>query len=195
MNYLGHAVLSMGDPDILTGNLIGDHVKGRLALDHYPSGIRRGIELHRKIDQYTDEHPATQRAKLLFREHYRLYAGAVMDSLLDHYLANDPRHFANPASLLAFSQETYAKLESNQQYFPEKFAAYFPYMKEHNWLYNYRTMRGMERSLQGLYRRAQHMPPPDEAYKTFVINYYHLNQCYYELIDDVITFVKIELKA
>ena len=66
-------------------------------------------------------------------------------------------------------------------------------MKDHNWLYNYRTLKGMERSLNGLARRALHMPLIDKAYEIFVTNYYHLNQCYYELIDDVIRFVKIEL--
>lgn len=195
MNYLGHAYLSFGDPQILLGNLIGDHVKGQLAIQKYPEGIQKGIRLHRKIDQFTDEHPGTQRAKILFREKYGLYSGAIMDSLFDHFLANDPKHFPSEAKLFDFSQDTYSKLEQNREFFPEKFAMYFPFMKEHNWLYNYRSMKGMERSLQGLARRAKYMPPPDEAYKIFVGYYYHLNQCYYELIDDVITFVKIELKT
>lgn len=195
MNYLGHAFLSFGDADILMGNMIGDHIKGKLALNDYPEGIQKGIMLHRKIDQFTDEHPATERAKVLFREKYRLYAGAIMDTIFDHYLANDPKHFSSEQKLLDFSLDTYAKLEHNRQYWPEKFATYFPYMKDHNWLYNYRHMQGAQRSLQGLERRAKYMPPSDEAYKTFVGYYYHLNQCYYELIDDVITFVKIELKA
>lgn len=195
MNYLGHAFLSFGDADILMGNMIGDHIKGKLALNDYPEGIQKGIMLHRKIDQFTDEHPATERAKVLFREKYRLYAGAIMDTIFDHYLANDPKQFSSEQKLLDFSLDTYAKLEHNRQYWPEKFATYFPYMKDHNWLYNYRHMQGAQRSLQGLERRAKYMPPSDEAYKTFVGYYYHLNQCYYELIDDVITFVKIELKA
>lgn len=29
MNYLAHAVLSFDDPDILTGNIISDFVKGK----------------------------------------------------------------------------------------------------------------------------------------------------------------------
>src|ERR1044072_1760539 len=107
MNYLGHAFLSFGDADILTGNLIGDHVKGKLALEKFPERIRQGILLHRKIDQFTDEHPATTRATLLFREHYRLYAGAVMDSLYAHFLANDPKQFSSESKLLEFSQKTY----------------------------------------------------------------------------------------
>ncbi len=193
MNYLGHAFLSFGDGELLTGNMIGDHVKGRIALDKFPPGIKKGIELHRKIDAWADIHPATTRAKLLFREDYGLYAGAIMDTLYDHYLASDPKMFNNDAALLEFTQTTYQQLEEYSDYFPPKFAGYFPHMKEHNWLYNYKTLRGMERSLGGLARRALYMPPIDKAYTIFVTNYYHLNQCYYEFIDDIIKFVKNEL--
>lgn len=193
MNYLGHAFLSFGDKDVLTGNMIGDHIKGRIALEQFPQGIKKGIELHRKIDEKTDQHSATQRAKILFRSDYGLYAGALMDTLYDHFLANDPKLFATDEDLLAFTQVTYQKLMDNEVYFPPKFAEYFPYMKQQNWLYNYRTAKGMERSLNGLVKRALHMPPADKAYEIFITNYYMLNQCYYELIDDIIDFVKIEL--
>ncbi|MFI5196873.1 MAG: ACP phosphodiesterase [Chitinophagales bacterium] len=192
MNYLGHAFLSFGDVGILTGNMIGDHVKGRLALEKFPAGIKKGIELHRKIDSFADTHPATKRAKLLFREHYGLYAGAIMDTLYDHFLANDPKIFASETALLAFTGSVYSQLAENEQYFPPLFAEYFPYMKQQNWLYNYRTIKGMERALNGLARRAIYMPPVDKAYELFVTGYYHLNQCYFEFIDDVIKFVKIE---
>ena len=193
MNYLGHAFLSFGNGDILTGNMIGDHVKGKAALEQYPGEIKKGLMLHREIDGYTDVHPATQRAKLIFREDYGLYSGAIMDTLFDHYLASDPKYFKTKEALLEFTQNTYQQLQNNAAYFPPDFAAYFPHMKQHNWLYNYRNLKGMERSLNGLARRATHMPPIHKAYEIFVANYYHLNQCYYELIDDVIKFVKIEL--
>ena len=193
MNYLGHAFLSYGDSEVLTGNMIGDHVKGRIALEKFPPGIKKGIELHRKIDGKADAHPATMRAKLLFREHYGLYAGAIMDVLYDHYLANDPKFFPAESALLSFTASVYLQLQENEQYFPPKFAAYFPHMKQHNWLYHYRSIKGMERSLSGLARRALYMPPIEKAYEIFVTNYYQLNQCYYEFIDDIIRFVKIEL--
>lgn len=193
MNYLGHAYLSFNNEELIVGNLIGDHVKGRLALGAFPPGISRGIELHRKIDEYSDRHPATLRAKLLFREDYGLYAGAIMDTLYDHFLANDPKIFNNEMVLRTFSQHTYVQAEKYAQYFPAKFAEYFPHMKAHDWLYNYRSLKGMERSLSGLHRRAKHMPEAGKAYELFVTNYYHLNQCYYDFIDDIIKFVKNEL--
>lgn len=193
MNYLGHAYLSFGDSEILTGNLIADHVKGRLALEKFPTGIKKGIELHRKIDSFTDAHSATQRAKIWFRGDYGLYAGAIMDTLYDHFLANDPKLFVSDAALLAFTAEVYTKAAEHMDYFPEAFAKYFPHMRQHNWLYSYKTMQGMQRSLQGLSRRATYMPPIENAYLTFIAHYYELAQCYYELIEGIITFVKIEL--
>jgi acyl carrier protein phosphodiesterase len=193
MNYLGHAFLSFGNGDTLTGNMIADHVKGKIALEQFPPGIRKGIELHRKIDGKTDIHPATMRAKILFREDYGLYSGPIMDTLYDHFLANDPKFFPTSESLKEFTEAAYLQLDANEQYFPPKFAAYFPHMKEHNWLLNYRSVKGMERALGGLKRRALYMPPVDKAYEIFIANYYQLNQCYYELIDDVISFVKNEL--
>jgi acyl carrier protein phosphodiesterase len=192
MNYLGHAFLSFGNKDILAGNMIGDHVKGKLILDTFPPGIKKGIELHRKIDGKADIHPATLRAKVLFREVYGLYAGAIMDTLYDHFLASDPKLFPSEGALLTFTQTVYSQLAENEQYFPAAFAGYFPHMQQHNWLYNYRSIKGMERSLSGLARRALYMPPIEKAYEIFVTNYYHLNQCYYEFIDDIISFAKTE---
>jgi acyl carrier protein phosphodiesterase len=192
MNYLGHAFLSIGDKDILTGNMIADHVKGRKALEQYPEGIRKGIELHRKIDGKTDLNPATMRAKLLFREEYGLYAGAIMDTLYDHFLANDPKYFASAQDLMSFTKIVYNQLEANQSFLPPVFAGYFPFMKEQNWLYNYRNVKGIEKALNGLARRALYIKPIGKAYEIFIANYYNLNQCYYEFIDDMIKFVKTE---
>ena len=195
MNYLGHAFLSMNNEHTLTGNMIGDYVKGLQPLQEYPEAVRNGIMLHRKIDTFTDSHPAATRAKLYFRETYHLYAGAIIDIIFDHFLANDPKHFASERALFDFSQSTYSALERNESFFPEKFAAFFPYMRSQNWLYNYRTLQGTEKSLLGLYRRAQRMPKVDAAYKTLVGYYYQLNQCYFEFIDDILAYVKVELSG
>ena len=195
MNYLAHAFLSYNDGERLTGNMIADHVKGRTALEQFPPGIKKGIELHRKIDGKTDMHPATLRAKLIFREVYGLYAGPIVDTLYDHFLANDPKYFPSDAALLSFTESVYMQLGAHAQFFPEKFAGYFPHMKEHNWLYNYRSVKGIERSMKGLARKALYMPPIEKAYEIFVTNYYQLNQCYYEFIDDIIRFVKIEISS
>lgn len=193
MNYLGHAVLSLNQPQILVGNMIGDYVKGSQVLEQYPTEISKGLLLHRKIDAFADNHPASLKAKNLFRNDYRLYSGAFVDSLYDHFLANDPRYFPTEASLQTFTKQTYQTLTDHEQWLPEKFKVMLPYMIGENWLYNYRTLRGMQKSFQGLVRRAKYLDDSTKAYETLVGHYYELNQLYFDFIEDAEQYVKNEL--
>lgn len=190
MNYLGHAFLSFGNPDLLAGNMIGDYVKGKKSLEKFPEGVRRGIMLHRAIDEYADHHSAIQRAKLLFREDYGLYSGAIIDTVFDHFLAGDAKYFPGSDKLMEFSQEVYTSLAKYEEYFPKQFAAMYPYMKSQNWLFNYKSLKGIEQSLHGLARRAKYIPPIDKAYTIFITGYYQLNHTYYDFIHDMVKFVK-----
>ncbi len=173
--------------------MIGDFVKGTLILDSFPEGMRKGIVLHRKIDAFADAHPATLKAKNLFRPDYRLYAGAFVDSLYDHFLANDPHYFPTEKSLFDFSQEVYHNLQTQEALLPERFLQMMPHMVSDNWLYNYRTLKGMQRSFRGLVHRARYLESSDKAYEILVAHYYELNQHYFDFIDDVVRYVKNEL--
>lgn len=193
MNYLGHAYLSMGDADTLCGNMIGDFVKGTKALALYPPPVRKGIELHRKIDMFTDEHPAVAEAKVIFRPYYHLYAGAVVDTILDHFIANDVGLFEDTAALAVFARDTYAGLESRSAFFPERFVPYFESMVQHNWLLHYRTEEGLKRSLNGLMRRSKYIAEIETAFGLMIQNKPQLQTYYTEFMNDVTDFVKIEL--
>lgn len=193
MNYLGHALLSFQDPGILVGNMIGDYVKGMKAVSMYPESIQRGILLHRKIDEYTDHHAANMLAKNIFRPDYQLYAGAFVDTLYDHYLANDPQFFVTEAALFEFTQTVYSTINAQLPLLPEKFQQVFPYMQSQNWLYHYRTVKGIQQAYNGLVQRAANIDDSKRAYELTMQHYYELNQRYYEFIDDVVQFVKKEL--
>ena len=176
MNYLAHAYLSFNDPDILMGNMISDFVKGKKKFD-YPADIQKGIMLHRYIDTFTDTHEATKEAKEIFRPYYRLYSGAFVDLVYDHFLATDTTEFTE-SSLFDFTQQVYSTLDKQVQYMPERFALMFPYMKEHNWLFNYRTRWGTEKSLGGVVRRSVHLTESDTAFRLFEQHYQLLQACY-----------------
>lgn len=176
MNYLAHAYLSFQHPEILVGNMISDYVKGKKKFD-YPPGIQEGIEIHRFIDTFTDDHVINKRAKDVFRPHYRLYAGAFVDVVYDHFLATDPGIFNNE-SLFRFAEQTYAALQPFTPVFPEKFRTMFPYMKSQNWLYNYRERWGMEKSLAGVVRRSAYLTESETAFRLFEEHYTVLRECY-----------------
>jgi acyl carrier protein phosphodiesterase len=184
MNYLAHAYLSFSEPEILTGNMISDFVKGKKKFN-YPSTVQKGIELHRAIDEFTDYHPATKQAKEFFRKDYRLYSGAFIDVVYDHFLANDKDEFADEAALKTFTTKTYSLLQNNSIFFPEQFSLQFSYMKKDDWLYNYRFVPGIEKSFGGLVRRAAYLTESATAGRIFAQHYQSLQDCYSAFFKDV----------
>ena len=62
MNYLVHLYLSEPNAECQLGNLMGDFIKGRLDPGLAP-GIRRGIEMHRRVDSFAHHHAAFRRSK------------------------------------------------------------------------------------------------------------------------------------
>jgi acyl carrier protein phosphodiesterase len=177
MNYLAHAYLSFNRADILAGNMINDYVKGKKKFD-YPESIQKGMLLHRAIDDFTDHHPATELAKQFFKADYRLYAGAFVDVLYDHFLANDINEFGYDVDLESFCESTYGSLQNNVELFPQKFQQVLPYMQSQNWLYNYRYREGIEKSFQGLVRRAAYLSESATAFAIFNNQYDALQTCY-----------------
>ncbi len=177
MNLLAHAYLSFNNEAILVGNMISDYVKGKKQYD-YPLHIQAGIQLHRAIDEFTDNHQATQEIKKLFKPTYRLYAGAFIDVAYDYFLANDANEFETAEHLHSFTQNTYNLLQKNATHFPEKFAKMFPYMQSQNWLYHYRTNEGMQKSFGGLARRAKYITETDTAFEIFLSNKEIIKQSY-----------------
>ncbi len=177
MNYLAHAFLSFNNPDILAGNIISDFVKGK-AKFQYPISIQKGIHLHRLIDTYTDNHLDTARAKSFFRPKYRLYSGAFVDVVYDHFLACDRKQFEEYGGLEIFCSGIYQSLEKNFDLYPQRFQKMFPYMKMHNWLYNYQFKEGIRKSFNGLAYRATYLNEADVAFEIFNAYYDELENCY-----------------
>ncbi|MDB5202041.1 MAG: hypothetical protein JWQ27_1450 [Ferruginibacter sp.] len=187
MNYLAHAYLSFADPQILVGNMISDFVKGKKQYD-YPAKIHAGIKLHREIDNFTDSHPSTAAIKAYFRPQYRLYSGAFADIVYDYFLANDDQEFLEVTELMDFTQATFDHLEKYPEWLGEKFGGMFPYMKSQNWLYHYREEQGIQKSFEGMRRRAAYLPETTIAFDLFRKHKNEMSLHYREFFPSVKTF-------
>ncbi|MEP7165242.1 MAG: ACP phosphodiesterase [Ferruginibacter sp.] len=179
MNYLAHAYLSFNQPQILVGNMISDFVKGKKQFD-YELPVQKGIKLHRAIDSFTDEHPATKEMKKVFKPAYGLYAGAFADIVYDYFLANDTNEFASTKILEQFSLNTYTILEKQIIITPSMFQQMFPYMKSQDWLSNYRHESAIQKSFAGMTRRAKYITESDTAFNIFENNITMMQPCYDE---------------
>ena len=193
MNYLAHAWLSFNQPEILTGNMISDFVKGKKRFD-FTEGIQKGIMLHRSIDAFTDTHITTKQAKEFLKPEAGLYAGAFIDIVYDHFLALDKNEFTDE-SLFKFSRSVYATLNIYKPILPQKFSGMLPYMQRDNWLYNYRTLTGIEKSFAGLARRAKYIEDSTPVFQLFKKNYEPLEECYNSFYPAVKDFARKQLNS
>lgn len=147
MNFLSHLYLSGDSEGLLIGNFIADSVKGNSFLD-YPKPIQNGIVLHRKIDAFTDSHPVVEHSKQRLRADYHKYAGVITDVYYDHFLANN-WHDYSEVPLEKYTSAIYTLIKNNVSILPEKSAMFAKYMLEHNILYEYKKLEGIEKSAEG----------------------------------------------
>jgi len=193
MNFLAHAHLSFLQPHILIGNMINDFVKGKKQFE-YPSSIQYGIQLHRAIDHFTDNHALTHEMKAFFKPHYRLYSGVFTDVVYDHFLANDITEFATEDALKDFAHSSYQILEENFSLLPPSFQRVLPYMVKQDWFYFYRSRAGIERSFQGLAQRSVYLEESAVAFDIFNTYYNEMQLLYAGFYPDLKTFAAHQLQ-
>lgn len=189
MNYLAHAYLSFHNPQLTVGNMIADFVKGK-QWQQYEEGIQRGIQMHRAIDTFTDQHPVTLAAREYFQPSCGRYSAVFIDIVYDHFLATDKTIFTD-ASLADFTQQVYKILQHNHHTLPPAFQQMFGYMQTQNWLYNYRQKDGMYKSFSGIVRRAKYLNVTADAPFAVLENHYDELAAYYRIFfPEIITYIK-----
>jgi acyl carrier protein phosphodiesterase len=151
VNYLAHLFLAGDEPESLVGALLGDFVKGA-AKNNYPPKIQYHIELHRRIDAYTDAHPIVRGAKTRIAPARRRFAGILLDIFYDHYLVQHWNHFSE-VELRLFTGQVYAALQQHQKQLPERLQRMLPFMMAEDWLGSYGRLEWIELTLQRMARR------------------------------------------
>lgn len=152
MNFLAHLYLAQ-NADGKIGNFIADAVKGN-AYKRFPSSIQAGILHHRAIDSFTDSHPVVKKSKRRLNSQYGHYKAVIIDIVYDHFLAKNWTAYSK-TTLNTFCQESYELLNGQFARLPEKTKYLLPFMTEQNWLYNYRTVKGISHILEGMNQRTK----------------------------------------
>lgn len=151
MNYLAHAWLARHSDDAIFGALLGDFVFGQSGLEDWPAPVRSEIVRHRRIDRYTDDHPAVVAMRTRFGG-LRRYAGIVLDVYFDHCLAQGWDRW-NHAPLGAFTARIYRILEARRTELPGRLAALAPRMAAHDWLGSYARRESVDAAVRGISTR------------------------------------------
>ena len=156
MNYLAHAWLARHSDDAILGAILGDFVFGQSVLQEWRPSVRVEIVRHRRIDRYTDDHPAVVEARTRFGG-LRRYAGIVLDVYFDHCLAREWARWNHlpddGASLGGFTARVYRVLHQHRDALPPRLQAAAPRMAAHDWLGSYARRGNVDHAVRGIATR------------------------------------------
>ena len=151
MNLLAHAVLSPDQPLIRIGNVLGDfiHRNEVATLDHK---IQKGIELHKRIDSFTDNHPAVANSKSKMIAFQR-FANPLIDVFYDHFLT---KHWSQPETVRDYTTQLYLSIEEARPLLPDNCVRISERLIEDDWLNLYGTFDGLSTNLSRMERRIEY---------------------------------------
>jgi len=147
----------MGDPERIAGQFCGDFVRGS-DLSAYSAGIQQGIRRHRRIDAYTDSHPAVRSCHALFEPPVRRFAGIIADVVFDHYLARDWATYSQ-VSIEEHVQTVHSALNETRAQLPAELQRFADFLQMHNVLLGNLHYSGVEITLQRLSQRSPKFAP------------------------------------
>lgn len=153
MNWLAHLFLSEKNIDHQLGNLLADYCKGR-AWDGASPGFVQGLAMHKRIDAFTDRHPAVllSKSRLGAKGHLK---GVIIDLTYDLFLTAHWNHY----STIAFDQfiETfYAEATAVVAAYPQQPRAFVINLIQADYLRSYGDLNGLAEVFSRIDRRLSH---------------------------------------
>lgn len=161
MNFLGHLWVARRTNTSPVGSMLGDFVKGDASRE-WSGELLEGIELHRRVDTFTDSHAAFRRTRDRLDPRLRRYAGIVVDILWDHVLARDWDEY-DDEPLRTVADGMYHDLMRAAPVLPEGMLRFVRYALATDVFWAYRTVDGIDRVMKGVSRRLTRENPIHEA--------------------------------
>jgi acyl carrier protein phosphodiesterase len=186
MNHLAHLFLAGRTPESLIGNLAGDFVKGPLA-DRFTPEIREGIRQHRRIDAFTDSHPAVAAFRGVLTPEHGHYARVIADMFFDHFLACRFDEYAGE-SLDSFLARIFATIDPHEELLPGRLRMVYPHIRDEGWLQSYRRIEAMHGALRNISYRFSRRPHLETATRHLVDSRAELERRFEEFFPDVVAF-------
>jgi acyl carrier protein phosphodiesterase len=193
VNYLAHLYLSPPGEDAMLGSLLGDFVKGPLnsvaIREQYSKDITRGIELHRKIDSFTDAHPVVTASRNRVSRSRRRFAGVMIDMFYDHFLAKYWEEFHH-RPLDAFTGDFYRILMRRHAQLPERAQRTARFMADLDWLGSYAHLEAVDTALNRMSQRLRRTNTLIDSARELEHNYAEFERDFRCFMPDAIDFAQ-----
>jgi acyl carrier protein phosphodiesterase len=183
LNYLAHLFLAGDNAESLIGNLAGDFVKGPLG-DRFPPEISEGIRNHRRVDAFTDSHPAVAAFRRVLVPEHGHYARIISDVFFDHFLATRWSDYS-AETLEAFLARVFATIDPHAAQLPERLALVYPRMRDERWLHSYGSIDAIRKTLFYLSKRLSRQPHMETAARHLIDSRVELDALFVEFFADL----------
>ncbi|MDR3247104.1 MAG: ACP phosphodiesterase [Prevotellaceae bacterium] len=190
MNFLAHIYLSGDNKLLMIGNLIGDTVKGRKYEELQPI-IRKGVLMHRAIDDFTDRHPVNAKIRKLLHPEFGKYAGVYLDMFYDHFLAAGWDDFSKEISLGAFCTRFYFNALFRHKHLPLRIKLLLYMFMVGNRLKNYSKLDSLQESLEFMHKHSRLPRTGQDAVACLVNNYDEIKKAFYEFFPLLVSYTRI----
>jgi len=150
MNWLAHIFVSENDIDYQLGNLLSDHLKGKL-WEGSSEKYAQGVTMHKNIDLYTDTHECVLTSKSRLGDSGYL-RGVVIDIVYDHLLLKHWQLYSTQSLddfIDEFNQNAWRAIKT----YPEKARAFVSKLILSNCLTSYASMEGIKIAFERVDRR------------------------------------------
>jgi len=154
MNYLSHFLLSSPAPDeIQLGNFLGDVINKKSA-DALPESIKKGIEFHRFVDHFTDNHELVLEGKRLLYPKFGKYSSVILDVYFDFVLIENWGLYAE-YTVQEFMENCYQFIDSQMPFVPTEAKNRVEAMNRAKWMNGYLSEQGRLDLFSRLAKRAK----------------------------------------
>jgi acyl carrier protein phosphodiesterase len=176
MNLLGHLFFSDNDHQLMFANLYGDHFKGK-DFTGLPDVIKKGVLLHRTIDNYIDHHPEVLTLLHDLYSELPKVSGIAVDLYFDHLLASRWHEF-HSTPLNTFLNSFYRAEIENENAYSKEFLHFIEALKHHQWISHYASRSGLDKMCNGVSSRISFINALNKAPLVFDKKYKHINRVF-----------------
>ncbi len=193
MNFLAHSYLSYEIPGLVAGNYLGDILKNK-EVTALPVSLQEGVQLHRQIDSYADNHQVFRQGTRILHPHLGKYAPVVLDIYFDYFLSKHWSSF-HPLALSDFSQVIYEVLTAHIAFMPQKVGDRLRGMVKGRWLESYQHPPGLRKTFHFLARRAKFPSRLGEATDILQAHEDQLEQVFLGFFPKLATYAQTQVEA
>jgi acyl carrier protein phosphodiesterase len=186
MNYLAHLFLAQRNAHSLAGNLMGDFIRD-VDISKLPQAVARGIDNHKAVDRFTDNHPVLKSLKTGFSRRRR-FAGIIIDVVFDHFLIIHWDKYCDD-SRQDYIVYCYDNLLAMKHIMPQRMLQRVQWMVQNDLLNSYARLDGVADALNGISLRMRFDNHLRGAIEEVVSHYEALEKGFLEFFRELCHYV------